>query len=194
MSSDTQFKTNVREYIALDDQMKEAREAAKIVKARHGELKKWIIDKLCEMEIPRINISGTDPPQYLKLGESQPKPRGGPAVIKDRFRRYFERCAKEKKRVDPQEMYEYVFGKEGAVKEEPLPEPVFRLSRLTEKPKKPPPAEPTKRKPTIDFSRRLKKKAKSEEFVEPTTTVSYDVESAAVDPDEEEEKAMGMDT
>lgn len=71
----SQFKENVREWVTIDSQMKEAAIAIKDLRRRSNDLKAWIMDHMEESEIDVCHIR--DGTQTLRVvhRESKVKPR-----------------------------------------------------------------------------------------------------------------------
>jgi len=123
---DREFSERVTEFVAIDDQLKAAAGPTKELRDRCKELRGWIAASMDEQGYTEVKIKrGTE---VLRVSERKVKPRVNADVIRDRFARYVRKCKAEHRGVVAEAMYEWVYGKEGAAREEAADEePEFEL-------------------------------------------------------------------
>jgi len=192
---DTEFVEKVREYVALDDQLKQTNLATRPLNARRKELREWIPLGMRERDISKVRISGTT--QFLCLREVNPKPKRTQELITARIQRFLDECMEKNIQPTAKELYDSVLGKEASAinESEELQESTMVLSRRTENKKK------------------KKKKKKNEQGGTRKKKVIIDMPVGSVcrdddfgddddgqgdqedeEEEEEEERAMGMDS
>jgi len=196
---DREFGEKVTEFVTVDDQMKAAQGPMKTLRERSKELRAWIARAMDDNGYTEVKIK--DGAEVLTVSER--KKRSGPPtaeLIRGRFQRYLERCRRERKAVVAAEMYEWVYGKDGAAKEEAEARELageedevdlVLLRRVAKKKTAPKP----KKAPAPKRQKRVVELPGAGAGAESDARVQDgDDDSAALDEALEEERAMGMDS